>query len=489
VNSDRQMAKDFTSGGLPRSTPEAQGVPSKAIADYIDAVRKLKLNVHSLMVLRNGQVIAEGWWDPYKPEYPHEMASLSKSFTSTAIGIAVDRKLLTVEDNVAAFFSEYAELTTGADWQALKVKHLLTMSNGHNAAADARHTGGDDWAKNFFEQVFVHRPGDVFCYDSIASYMLSRIVAKATGMDMLEWLEINFFKPLGIKNITSARCPQGYSIGGWGMNIKTVDIAKLGLLYLQQGMWRGQQVLSKDWVAQATAAQIDTPDGLGYGYQFWRSPHDAFNGNGMYGQFCLVVPDKQLIVAITAGSDDMHEIVSQVWPTLYVALSAAPLAPDPAACKSLRRKMKRLNYHPRQGKIAATGINNDIDGSRYAIAGDSFLKLKSIGFRLLDDGVAIEFDCANKCKELYFGYGRWRKTDSLGGPQDFAGPGETGMNVAASAGWLTTNQLRASMQLYESFFKFTFDFIFDGADLKISSNASISFPGSCFKLTGCRVIK
>ena len=480
----KREANELIDGGLPRSAPEAQGVSSKAIANYIDSLRKLKLNVHSLMVLRNGHVVAEGWWNPYAPDYPHEMASLSKSFTSTAIGIAVDRKLLTVDDNVAAFFPEYAELTIAADWQTLTVKHLLTMSNGHAAAADSGRGESVDWAKSFFEQKFAHRPGEEFCYDSIASYMLSRIVAKTTGMDMFDWLQLNLFKPLGITNVASAKCPQGYSIGGWGMYLKTVDIAKLGLLYLQQGMWHGQQLLSKDWVAQATAAQIDTPDGLGYGYQFWRSPNNAYNGNGMYGQFCLVVPDKQLIVALTAGSDDMHAIVNQVWPTLYPALSAAPLAPDMLACKALRQKLSRLGYPPCRNKIALAELNQQLDGSSYSVTGDGFLQIKTIDFKFLDDGVVIGFADGVKRSEILFGYGNWNKNNCSGELQEFGENTGQGIKVAASAGWRTANELRLAMQNYESFFQVTLTCKFAGDRITISGKTSVSFPGSSFELTG-----
>ncbi|MEI6287583.1 MAG: serine hydrolase [Bacillota bacterium] len=484
MNLEQQTAKEFINGGLPRSAPEAQGVPSKAIADYIDALRKLKLNVHSLMVLRNGYVVAEGWWNPYKPEYPHEMASLSKSFTSTAIGIAVDKKMLTVEDKVVDYFSEYAALATDENWQNLQVKHLLTMTNGHAAAADSGRGDSVDWAKSFFEQKFANRPGEVFCYDSIASYMLSRIVAKVTGMDMFEWLQLNLFTPLGITGVNSAKCPHGYSIGGWGMYLKTVDVAKLGLLYLQQGMWQGQQLLSKEWVAQATAAQSDTPDGLGYGYQFWRSPHNAYNGNGMYGQFCLVVPDEQLIVAITAGSGDMHEIVNQVWPTLYAGLSTAPLALDRLACAALRRKLARLGYLPCRNKIDKAELNQLLDGSGYSLAGDSLLQLKIIDFKLMADGVVVGFVGGVKRNEIIFGYGNWNKYDGHGGLQEFGEHDGIGTKVAASAGWLTANELRLSMQHYESFFLVDFTCKFAGDSITISGKTSISFPGSSFELSG-----
>ena len=206
----------------------------------------------------------------------------------------------------------------------------------------------------------------------------------------------------------------------------------------------------------------------------------------MYGQFCLVVPDKHLIVALTAGSGDMHAIVNQVWPTLYPALSATPLAPAPRACTALRKKLARLGYQPCRNKIELAEINQQNDGRRYRVTGDSFLQLKAIDFKFMDEGVAIGFADGVKRSEIIFGYGRWNKNNRSGELQEFGENNGWGIKVAASAGWRTANELQLSMQYYESFFRVTFNCKFADDRITISGKTSVDFPGSSFELSGVR---
>lgn len=221
---------------LPRSAPEEQGVSSGAILAFLEAVEQEAIELHSLMLLRHGQVVAEGWWTPYGPEYPHMLFSLSKSFTSTAVGLAVAEGRLTVDDPVLSFFPEDVPPEVNEHLKAMRVRHLLSMSTGQEGALSLgllEQLPGN-WVQVFLAWLPKEAPGTQFLYNSGASYLLSAIVQRVTGETLLHYLQTRLFAPLGIENATWESCPRGINTGGWGLSIKTEDIARFGQLYLQK---------------------------------------------------------------------------------------------------------------------------------------------------------------------------------------------------------------------------------------------------------------
>jgi CubicO group peptidase (beta-lactamase class C family) len=210
------------------------------------------------MFLRHGKVIAEGWWEPYSPDLRHTLYSTSKSFTSTALGLAVSEGLLSVEDKVISFFPDQLPDTVSAALKAMSVKNLLTMSAGQDPdptrIIPARDT---NWVSAFLALPVVDDPGSRFLYNSMATYMLSAIVQKVTGENLIDYLTPRLFEPLGIEGMDWEVDPKGINTGGWGLRLKTTDMAKFGQLYLQQGVWNGQQILPAEWIEEATAAQIE----------------------------------------------------------------------------------------------------------------------------------------------------------------------------------------------------------------------------------------
>ena len=242
---------------FPRSLPEQEGISSADILKFIDFAEKKDLGLHSLMIIRNGKLVADGWWDPYKPELRHMLFSLSKSFTSTAIGFAVSEGLLTVEDKVNLFFPQDLPETLSPYLQQMQVKHLLTMTTGHDRDTSGTMRGGKEpWTKTFLSLPVQHEPGTYFLYNSGATYMLSAIITKLTGKTALDYLNLHLFKPLQIEGADWEVSPQGINTGAYGLRVKTEDIAKLGILYLQNGRWKGKRVLSADWVDKATTYKV-----------------------------------------------------------------------------------------------------------------------------------------------------------------------------------------------------------------------------------------
>jgi CubicO group peptidase (beta-lactamase class C family) len=338
---------------LPRSAPEAQGISSQAIRDFILEADKIN-TLHSFMLVRHGRVIAEAWWKPEGPDKPHVLHSLSKSFNSTAVGLAIAEGKLSLDDAVLKFFPADAPADPSDNLKAMKVRDLLTMSCGHETEPKA--ADGGPSVKQFLAHPVPHLPGTHFQYNTMGSYTLSAIVTKATGQTTLDYLKPRLFEPLGIEHPEWPSSAEGNSLGGYGLKLRTEDIAKFGLLYLQKGKWNGKQLLPEKWVEEATGKQVPNDKeghskiGIdwiqGYGFQFWRCTHNAFRGDGANGQLCVVIPDKDAVIAITADTGNFQGEMNAVWEKLYPAFQGEPLPENAAGQEMLKEAIARLEAHP-----------------------------------------------------------------------------------------------------------------------------------------------
>jgi CubicO group peptidase (beta-lactamase class C family) len=331
---------------LPRATPESQGVSSAQVQAYVEAADAKVDTMHGFVLVRHGNVVAEGWWKPQSSETPHAMHSLSKSFTSTAVGFAVSEGKFSVDDLVLKFFQEDAPEKPTENLRKMRVRDLLTMSTGHRDKVPL----GDEvpWTQSFLRSPVEFKPGTHFFYNSAGTYMLSAIVQKTTGQTVLDYLRPRLFEPLGIDDATWMTSPQGIATGGWGLSLRTEDIAKFGLLYLQKGKWNGKQLIPESWVEMATSKQTSTGSDpasdwdQGYGFQFWRCRHGAFRGDGAFGQFCIMMPEQDAVLAITADNKDMQRELNVVWDNLLPAFHGNPMPEDPQELEKLKRTIIKL---------------------------------------------------------------------------------------------------------------------------------------------------
>lgn len=320
---------------LDKTTPESQGVNSSAILNFLNKVNEQGFEVHSFMLLKNGKNIAECWWKPYAAHYRHQLFSLSKSFTSIAIGMAVEEGLLMTDTLVVDIFKdEMSKLGEQVDEKMRKmtVKNLLTMGTGmtyENWKWD------DDNSNNilgFLSSHIKNEPGSAFFYNTLATYMCSAIITRLTGQKLVDYLKPRLFEPLGIDPVWEED-KLGISYGGFGLNITTEDIAVFGQMLLQKGKYNGRQLVSEAWVEEATSKQINNGEeadndwSQGYGYQFWRCiPEGVYRGDGMYGQYCIVIPKHQSVIAVTSNVD-MGKFMKLLWNELLPQLSGeAPLS-------------------------------------------------------------------------------------------------------------------------------------------------------------------
>lgn len=453
------------------STPEAQGIPSGAILAFVQAAEAQFEGLHGFVLMRHGKVVAQGWWSPYSPEYSHMLFSLSKSFTSTGVGLAVSEGYLSIDDPVLSFFPEETPAEVSENLAAMRVRHLLSMSTGHDqdTLQALREQHEDNWAKSFLSRPVVHEPGTHFLYNSGASYMLSAIVQRVTGQTLLNYLGPRLFAPLGIEGATWQTCPRGVNTGGWGLSIKTEDIARFGQMYLQQGVWQGRQIVPAAWIAQATSRQVSNGDQAdsdwqqGYGFQFWRCRHGAYRGDGAFGQYCLVMPQQDAVLAITSGIADMQAGLNVVWEHLLPAMGPAPLPEDGPARAELAAKLAQLALPTVQGAFSSP-IEKQIAGKKYVLEPNEG-GIKAISF---DASGTITLYQERGEEQFPCGKGVWQKGMALS---------DEGMpeRIAASGAWVDESTYQAKVWYYQTPFGATFTCRFAGNQVTLDSKMNVSF--------------
>lgn len=456
---------------LPRTAPESQGISSSAILEFIDSANKTIDSLHSFMLVRHGHVVAEGWWTPYAAQSPHALFSLSKSFTSTAVGLAVAEGKLSVDDEVLKFFPDDAPAEPDKNLKAMRVRDLLRMNTGHET--EPPRPRDQSWKKAFLNHPVRFKPGTHFLYNTSGSYMLAAIVEKSTGMPLLDYLQPRLFQPLGIENPTWEKSPEGIATGGYGLALRTEDIARFGQLYLQKGKWDGKQLIPEAWIAEATSFQTSNGSSpksdwdQGYGYQFWRCRHGAYRGDGAFGQYCVVMPEQDAVVAITGGLRDMQAVLNLVWEKLLPAMSTSALPPDGKNHEKLISTLKTLALPPQQGSITQPDLSK-ISGKTYRLP-DNPRRLETIA---LANGksdattLIVTFNGAESRIEV--GHNTWKKSVTRWGS-------EKPLPIAATGAWTSADTFTAKICITENAFIHSVTLRFSGNELRFNSEANVAF--------------
>lgn len=317
------------------------------ISAFLDGIAAGGHDLHGLVILQHGKPLAEGWWKPYSPDIRHQLFSLSKSFLSTAAGFAVTEGLIGLDDSVLSHFPGKVPKNANGHLRAMKIRHLLSMNTGHET--EPAITSTRDWVKAFLETPPTKEPGTHFLYNSMATYMVSAILQKVTGMTVRDYLMPRLFKPLDIPEPEWDSCPKGINAGGWGLSLTTREIARFGQFLLQKGKWEGRQLLPASWVETATGIHSDnssmtsTDWQQGYGFQFWRCRHGFYRGDGAFGQYCIVMEAHDMVVAINSGVNDMPGVLELVWKHLAPGLET-PVVKTSAAM--LKKQLAGLTHEP-----------------------------------------------------------------------------------------------------------------------------------------------
>ena len=458
-------------GDLPRSTPAAEGISTQAVINMMDSLMALpKCDIHHVMVVRHGKVVAELHPAPFRAEDSHTLYSASKTFTSLAVGCAIDDNLLRLDDRVMTFFPDKRSDRVSDNMAAMTVRDLLMMASGVKPDWAMRNNSMD-WVKDWLAKSVDNKPGSLFQYDSMCTFMLSAIVQRVTGQTMLEYLQKKLFAPMHITVADWETSPDGIITGGWGLRVQAETMAKLGLLLLNKGNWNGEQLVSADYVEAACSRLIDggaketvpaTDGNQGYGYQVWQSKWPgSYRADGAMGQYTVVVPQEDLVVVILGMKLYGHEELACIWNQLMPGLKNAPLKPENKLQKRLDKLCSAATLPLPKGK--KTSSKKNILGKLMSLGANKHdLKelciVNSELFRLFyHDG----------CEERFnMGYGQWLYSPLSGYPvysinainrmQGFA----HGFTAAAAYAWTspTTLEVRVHYVDWISGMVFVFDF-------------------------------
>ncbi|MEO7600521.1 MAG: serine hydrolase domain-containing protein [Opitutus sp.] len=460
---------------LPRSTPEAEGVSSEAILRFVDQAEARVDAIHSFMLVRHGRVVAEGWWSPYAADEPHVMFSLSKSFTSTGVGLAIAEGKLSLDDPILNFFPDESPASPSQNLKAMRVRDLLSMSTGHHESDISSFPFGskESLVKAFLALPVAHKPGTHFVYNTPASYMLSAIVQKVSGQPLLEYLGPRLFQPLGIEGATWEASAQGVSMGGFGLKVRTEDIARFGQLDLQKGEWNGRPLMPASWVEAATARQTSNgsnPDSdwdQGYGYHFWRTRHGFYRGDGAFGQFCIVMPQYDAVVAITSGTRDMGRVMNLIWDLLLPGIQPGALPSDPAAQQKLAGRLSHLTLAYPIGEATSPTLDKVV-GRRYRF-GPNAAKIESLAVEKgsADGELSFIATVAGVEVRIAAAHHAWKKGSVIvnGLPEP----------VAASGSWKAPDTYLVRVPRYQTPFMTTYQMRFAGDLVLLDTEENAGF--------------
>lgn len=403
-------------------SPESVGIDSEAVIRLLDAFEENpKAELQGLMIVRHGKLAAAGLAAPYREEDKGLVYSVSKSFTSTAIGFAVSEGLLSVEDQVISFFPEYLPEEVSENLAAMRIKDLLTMTTGHDEDTLphlVKHRGAqDNWISVFFGIPVIHKPGTHFLYNSGATYLLAAILQKVSGQGMMEYLTPRLFEPLGIEGAHWDVSAQGIVSGGWGLSVSVADMMKLGLLYLGHGVYNGKRLLPEEWIEAAAKKQVDNrdwnptagPDWLkGYGYQFWTCVPGFYRADGAFGQYIIVMDELDTVIVVKGEADDLQSELTAIWEILLPAIGEV-LPENRASCQEMERRLAFLSL-PKQEesgpdrpfRVTAKLKENQFDITDIAVeVKDGLCHIKyHIGDMAFDMKAGYQRYCYNEMKQF-----------------------------------------------------------------------------------------
>ncbi|ADQ19192.1 beta-lactamase [Leadbetterella byssophila DSM 17132] len=434
---------------LPKDIGE--GIDQNAVLEFLKEWQK-DHEPHSIMIVRGGKVITEGWFNPFSREYPHTLYSVSKSFTATAVGLALEEGLLDWNKPIIEYFPDKIPLNPSENLKKLKIKDLLTMSSGHEKEP-IQIVGEEDWVKAFLHTDFPNVPGKRFLYNSPATYMLSALVQKASGKTVLDYLRPRLFEPLGISGMDWEVDAQGINVGGWGLRLTTEDLAKFGLLFLNKGKWEGKQILPQKWVVEASSPQIYPTVGVtddlmknsdwhqGYGYQMWRGRHNTFRADGAYGQNIIVVPQFDAVIVTTGESPNLPGLLNLIWKYLLPALE--------------KGKVVHENFPGELKALALLPLSSSIKGNLKDLK-FSDPSLKGIRFEDRSGNLWVSFQTDSVEHKIPFGNGEWIKSNTTMKPPHIFPGIKTNKEViskhavAASYAWRSQNVLELQLKYTEN---------------------------------------
>ena len=454
--------------------PESLGIPSSAVYNFLERIDRQQTCMHGFLILRKGQIAAEGYWAPYTENSMHRMYSVSKSFVALAIGLMIDEGKLKLDDKVVKFFNDKVPENVHSYLADATVRDLLMMASPHSSTSYTRYD--DDWAATFFNKQPSHPPGTIFAYDTSATVILNTIVERISGVPFLEYMRDKLLDPIGFsKDAWCIKTPEGTSWGGSGVICKLKDMAKLAYVCMNKGRWNNSQLISEEYIREATSKQIDNSilGHSGYGYQIWIEKENGFSFRGMGSQFAMCYPEKDFLfacIADTQGAVSTQSSVKDCFREEILGKIEDSSLPDDAEMNAaLNEKIKNLKILPQQGSLTSSFVQK-VNGKWYKLnqnrMGISKMRLIFNG----DEGI-WEYENASEHHQLKFGIGK--KVSHTFPEKNYFGerigtPWGRGYKCLSSAAWVEEHKLNMLVyitDIYLGTLKITFSF--KGNDISI----------------------
>lgn len=403
-----------------KDTPSDCHISTQAVINMMDSLMAMPYcDIHHVMVMQHGEVIAEMHPAPFRANDKHTLYSASKTFVSMAVGIAADEGLLHLTDKVISFFPDKVPDNISGNLAAMTVRDLLTMTSGIEPDKKMRDTS-TDWVKDWLAKNVADKPGTRFQYDSMCSFMLSAIVQRVSGRTLLDYLNEKLLNPMGCHEVDWEMSPDGINTGGWGMRADTETMAKLGQLLLNKGNWKGPQLVSAEYVEEACSRQNNggavisvppTDNNQGYGYQVWRCKWPgSYRASGAYGQVTVVVPEYDLVVVIMGMTVLGHTELACIWNQLLSGIYSGPVKHEPDLEKALKKRCEEASLHKPEGERSSN--DKKVTNRRLIMENNAYGVLWA-----QVDGDTLRWQCADKPVETVpMGFQEWRYSEMKGYP-------------------------------------------------------------------------
>ncbi len=401
------------------SSPQEQGMSSEKLLEMINLIQKQQIDIHSIVIIRNGYKVLDASFFPYKSDLKHSIFSCTKGVTSTLMGIATEEgDIKDINQKVVDFFPEYTIENLDEAKKNLTLSHLLTMTTGLEWKENGSYDGTDSWVQTRWSGNYVQYilnnpmsqdPGTSFYYNSGASHLLSAVLQKSTGQNTYDYATRKLFEPLGIKEVFWESDPQGVNIGGTNLFMSAQDMARFGYLYLRNGCWNGKQLVSESWIKEATTKHVDTPNAIagrdGYGYQWWMNSFGGYSARGYGGQYIFVIPEEDLVVVFTSSLQGSDFFVPESLTKNYILTavnSTQSLEDDQVVSNQLQSKLEEIQNPPKSSEIPPFPLlAKGVSGKKLELENGEVLELDfsengngpSVSFRhRMSNSIAIGLD-------------------------------------------------------------------------------------------------
>jgi CubicO group peptidase (beta-lactamase class C family) len=460
-------SEEFPTGAWKTASPESQGLDSGVLAEALDYVRAKGIPAHSLLIVRNGAIVLDAYFYPYQGLEVHDVASVTKSFTSAAVGIAIEKRFLKgVDENVLSILPLRPSGSDGRK-ESLTIRHLLTMTSG----LDCDTQGGEkaltamrrskDWTAFALALPMRADPGSRFAYCSCNNHLLSSLVTAATGESLLQFAEKNLFQAIGIRHVIWPSDPNGRTHGWGDLHLHPHDMARFGFLYLHHGKWGDAQVIPENWVRESSRPSVTVRQGVGYGYSWWINTAQPliFEAVGRGGQRISVLPKENIVVVFTGGGSDTDQIA----PFLFRAIRSDTAIPEnPASQQRLRQALLRSsNPIPEARNVSMPQLARRTSGVTFSLSSNP-LDLRS-----------IQFDFSNRNEAtvtLRFDDAKWIAPVGLDGKRRFASVGPHGLPVASVGRWVSDSEFLLDLDTVANVNHFVFNVRFHAERVHLRMN-------------------